>query len=101
MAKPRIELQQLLVSTLGPYVKVYFQAPTKLTYPCLIYERSKIKNRFANNRVYQNLKLYTLTLIYQDPDSNLPDILVNLPTCYHESHFVSDNLHHDIFSIYF
>lgn len=101
MSKPRIELQRLIESMVGPSVKVYFQAPTKLSYPCVVYERSRINNMFANNKVYGNMKRYTLTLIYQNPDSDLPDILARIPTCYHEQHFVNDNLHHDIFSVYF
>lgn len=101
MAKSRIELQNYLVKLLGPSVKVYFQAPTKLSYPCLIYERSKIRNRFADNKVYFNLKQYTMTLIYKDPDSDLPDKISKIQTCFHERHYVADNLHHDIFSIFY
>ena len=101
MAKTRMELQAYLVNLLGPSVHVYFQAPTKLTYPCLIYERSRIRNRYANNKVYFNLKQYSLTLIYRDPDSELPDIISKIPTCFHDSHYVADNLHHDVYSMYF
>ena len=101
MARPRIELQRLLEQTVGHGVTVYFQAPTKLTFPCVKYERSKIDNDYANNSPYISQKQYTLTVIYRDPDSDLPDKIAKLPSCKHASKFVNDNLHHDVFTIFF
>lgn len=101
MARPRIELQRLLESTVGPDVKIYYQAPTRLEFPCVKYERSKIDIDHADNIPYIAQKQYTLTVIYRDPDSDLPDKIAKLPSCKHENKFVTDNLHHDVFTIYF
>lgn len=101
MARPRIELQRLLEETVGEGVKVYNQAPTKLVFPCVKYERSKIDIDHADNKPYIAQKQYTLTVIYRDPDSDLPDKIAKLPSCSHDRKFVNDNLHHDVFIIYF
>lgn len=101
MARPRIELQRLLENTVGEGVKVYFQAPTKLSFPCVKYERSKIGIDHADNQPYLTQKQYTLTVICRDPDSDLPDKIATLPSCSHVDKFVNDNLHHDVFTIYF
>lgn len=101
MARPRIELQRLLESTVGPGVAVYYQAPTKLEFPCVKFERSEIDCDYADNKPYLSRKQYTLTVIYRDPDSDLPDKIASLPTCKHADKFVNDNLHHDVFIIYF
>ena len=101
MARPRIELQRLLENTVGDDVKVYYQAPTRLSYPCVKFERSKIDVDHANNIPYLTHKQYTLTVIYRDPDSDLPDKISKLPLCSHSTKFVTDNLHHDVFTIYF
>lgn len=101
MARPRIELQRLLEQTVGEGVHVYFQAPTRLVFPCVKYERSDIDIMHADNKPYALQNRYTLTVIYRDPDSDLPDKIAMLPSCKHAEKFVNDNLHHDVFTIYF
>ena len=99
----RPQLHQLLVKTAGKDVKVYFQPPSNvtMTYPCLVYERSKAETRFADNNPYRYTKRYTVTVIDRDPDSEIPDRVAKLPMCTHSTFFVADNLNHDIFDIYF
>ena len=82
---------------------VYFQPPesVKLDYPCIIYERSGIRNNSANNKLYLKHKSYTVTFISEDPDSEIPDKLLELPYCGFDRHFTSDNLNHDVFTLYF
>ncbi len=102
MPKPRLNLQKLLKDILGDKY-VYFQPPSnvKMTYPCIVYERSKITGDYADNSVYKNDIQYTLTAIYTDPDSDLPMKLAQIPTSRHSGHFVSDNLYHDVFTIFY
>ncbi len=102
MAKPRVELQWLLEKLLESR-NVYFQPPEslKLNYPCIVYERSEIRTEFANNESYLKQKRYTLTVIDEDPDSEIPDRVQNLKYCNFDRHFVSDNLNHDVFTLYF
>lgn len=102
MGRPRSELNDLLRSILGSNY-VYFQPPStiKMTYPCIRYERSKFDNSHANNDIYKTDIQYTVTVIYRDPDSDLPYKLNKIPTAKHSTHFIADNLYHDVFTIYF
>lgn len=102
MPKPRTELQLLLRNILGDKY-VYFQPPStiRLNYPCIIYERSKIDGDNADNLVYKTDIRYTVTVIYTDPDSDLPIKISKIPTAKHDNHFVSDNLYHDVYTIYY
>ena len=51
--KTRYELHEFLCEILGSR-NVYFQPPesVKMKYPAIVYERTEIKNRFANDAVY-------------------------------------------------
>lgn len=102
MARPRSELQLLLRTMLGDKY-VYFQPPSnvKMVYPCIVYSRSKIDGKHADNNVYKIGVQYTVTVIYTDPDSDLPFKIATIPTAKHADHFTADNLYHDVFTIYF
>ena len=82
---------------------VYFQPPesAKLTYPCIIYELSKFYTAKADNSLYMLKPKYTVTIVDKDPDSQLPYRLIEFPLCSFDRHFVSDNLHHWVFGIYY
>ena len=101
MAKSRIELDAVLRDILEND-HCYFQPPesVKLKYPCIIYERSRFENRPADDIPYLTYKGYTLTVIYKNPDSDLPDKIESLPMCSFDRHYTADNLNHDIFTIY-
>ena len=103
MARPREELQTVLESVLGTR-EVYFQPPEsfKLKYPCIIYELSRIRNRKANNTIYLRNRQYTVTIIDEDCDTELPDKLCDkLEYCQFDRRFITDNLYHDVFTVYF
>lgn len=99
-------LKDKLRSILEPYGasnNVYFQPPEsiKLNYPCIIYQLESIEVRRADNNIYTRQRQYEITIIDKNPDSEFPDRLLDiLPTASHRNHFVSDNLYHDVFSIY-
>jgi hypothetical protein len=99
---PRTELQTLLETVLGSG-EVYFQPPSsvKMVYPCIIYERSDIRAKFADNEQYILDKEYTITVITKDPDSIIPDKVAKLQKCQMDRHFESEGLNHDVFIIYF
>lgn len=82
---------------------VYFQPPesVKIKYPAIIYSRNDIDNRFANNDVYKQTYNYQVTVIDRDPDSEIVDKVSKLSTCRFNRHFVSDNLNHDVFILYY
>lgn len=101
MARPRTKLQEILEETIGNG-NVYFQPPEtlKMKYPCIRYVRAHISPTFADDLSYIERDEYELTLIYKDPDSDLPRKLARLPLCRHDRAFESDNLHHEVFTIY-
>lgn len=97
----RLDLQSILQAIIGGTNNVYFQPPasTTLTYPCIIYKRSDIISQFGDNIPYFLEKEYTLTVIYKDPDSDLPDKIARLPKCKLNQMFSVDNLYHSVFTI--
>lgn len=98
----RLKLQALLESILGSN-RVYFQPPPsiKLVYPCIVYQRDSLYSRFADNEPYAMRKRYMVTVIDQDPDSDIPDRVAKLPLSSFSRHFASDNLNHDVYTLYF
>lgn len=102
MPRPRVELQELLETTLGSR-SVYFNPPetVRMTYPAIVYERSDIDNMHADNLPYIRNYRYMLTVIDKNPDSAHVDAVSMLPSCSYDRHYVADNLHHDVFTIYF
>ena len=97
----RLTLQALLEEILGSR-NVYFDPPesVKMQYDAIRYSRSNIDNTFANNAVYRQLNRYEVIAIYRNPDSDLPGKLSRIPFCRHDRHYVADNLHHDVFTLY-
>lgn len=104
----RLKLHAILCEILGcpetgDECRAFFQGPnnTLMKYDCIRYSRSKIDSTFADNMPYQFYDRYQLTVIYRNPDSDIPKKVARLPMCSHERHYLADNLHHDIFNIYF
>lgn len=98
----RLELQAELERLLGSR-NVYYQPPSsmQMKYDAIVYSRSKIDNTFAGDTVYKQAKAYTVTVICEKPDSPVVDKVSRLPMCKFDRHFVSDNLHHDVFTLYY
>lgn len=100
MARSRLELDTIFRTIVD---HVYYQPPTniRISYPCIIYELSNRTSDYADNGRYLNYKSYEITLIDKNPDSELPDKILELPMCKHDRRYVADNLNHDTFTIYF
>ena len=98
----RLELHTLLEGALGSD-NVYVQPPEtiRMSYPSIVYERSRIRADYADNIPYILKKQYTVTVITQDPDSTIPDTIAQMELCAHDRKFVIDNLYHDIFTLFF
>ena len=98
----RLELHEKLVNILGSRY-VYFQPPEliKMKYPAIVYERSDIPNKFANNDVYLQAIRYKVTVIDSDPDSEIVERMSKFKTARFEKHYVADGLNHDTFTIYY
>lgn len=98
----RLELQALLVDLLGS-TNVYFQPPPSLImkYPCIVYKRDDRSIAHANNSPYKHRLRYQITVIDRDPDSNIHNLVAELPLCKYDRSFVADNLYHDVFNLFF
>ncbi|UNI72579.1 MAG: tail completion protein [Chaetfec virus UA24_144] len=98
----RLELNSLFIGFLGS-TNVYFQPPEtiKMRYPCIVYQRQGFDTRYADNGPYTHKTRYQVTLIYKDPDSELPLKIAELPLCRHDRSFTVDNLYHDVYTLYF
>jgi len=98
----RLSLQEILANILGSN-NVYFQPPEtiRLQYPCIIYERSDIHKKYADNRAYMSMVRYSVTLITRSPESNLVKAILELPYCSYDRYYAADTLNHDVFTLYY
>lgn len=83
---------------------VYFQPPEsiKLKYPCLVYSRRAGDTKYADNYPYNYKPEYQLTLIDKDPDSKFVlKLIMAFPMIRHTNFFISDNLNHDVFALFY
>lgn len=98
----RVDLQNTLEELLGSR-NVYYQPPEslKMNYPAIVYARKTIDNSYANNSVYKQNYAYEITVIDKNPDSEIVNKISKLPTCRFDRHFKSDNLNHDVFTLYY
>lgn len=98
----RLELQTTLEEILGSR-NVYFQPPSsvRMQYPAIIYSRKDIEKRPADDSIYHKLPSYEVILIDKNPDSKYVEKIFDLPYCSFDRHYESDNLNHDVFTLYF
>ena len=98
----RIDLHKILCKTLGSN-HVYYQPPenVKMEYPAIVYSREDIRGDYADNRIYNKRHFYELLVIDYDPDSNSVERVASLPSSRFLRHYVSDNLNHDVFLLYY
>lgn len=97
------KLLRLIVKERCGEENVYYQPPAnfKMKYPCIRYERSRIQNVAADNRVYSQHFFYTITVIDTKADSDMTLTVSKLPNASYDRHYVTDGLHHDVMTIYF
>ena len=98
----RLDLQAMLEKLLGSH-NVYYQPPEsiKMSYPAIVYSRENIENEHADNNVYIQRYFYKVTVIDDDPDSEIVSKISKLPTCRFNRHYTSDNLNHYPFTLYY
>lgn len=83
---------------------VYFEPPEsiKIKYPCIIYSVDRVKVMSADNKAYINRRAYQVISITTNPDTDILEDMFNaFEFCYFERRYKSDNLIHDVFTIYF
>lgn len=100
----RLELHSIFVSIIGVANQshVYYNPPEglRMQYPAIRYLPTSIHKRYAGNKSYKMDTGYLVTVITKEPDSAIVQQIASLPTCSFNRHYVSDNLIHDVFTIY-
>ena len=98
----RIDLQSKLEELLGSR-NVYYQPPSTvmLNHPAIIYSKTRISSKFANDAKYSKMNCYELIVIDRKPDNPVIDKLLDLPYSSYDRHYESDNLHHDVITLYY
>lgn len=98
----RLELHSKLVELLGSE-NVYYQSPkgTMMSYPAIRYSKKNMMVNHANDSTYKKRKCYEIIVIDKQPDNSVIDELVDWQYCSFDREYVSDNLYHDVFTLYY
>ena len=98
----RLELQAKLEELLGSN-QVFYQPPASLqmSYPAIVYSKSKIEFRKADDSKYSKNVRYDITVIDKVPDNPVIDKLLELQYCSYDRSYKSDNLNHDVLTLYY
>ena len=97
----RLELHSVLQELLGSS-NVYYQPPEsiKMQYDAIRYSKKTIDSKYANDRKYSMIDRYEIIVISRLPDNPAIKKLLSLPYCSYDRHYIADNLHHDVLTIY-
>lgn len=98
----RKTLQTILENILGSR-EVYYNPPEsiKMSYPAIVYSKEQLDSKFANDGKYLNNTSYSITLMSRIPDDPIAKKILNLPLTSYNKTFVSENLYHEIITIYY
>ena len=99
----RLELHEELCAVLGSR-NVYFQPPesVKMKYDAIRYQLGGKDIKRANGIIYQSTNQYDGVIIARDPDTTIPDaLLAHFRMCSLGRPYVSDNLNHYPFTLYY
>ena len=98
----RLELHSVLQELLGSS-NVYYQPPEsiKMQYDAIRYSKKTVDSKYANDRKYSMIDCYEIIVISRLPDNPVIKKLLSLPYCSYDRHYVADNLHHDVLTIYY
>lgn len=98
----QLELQTKLEELLGSR-NVYYMPPEslKIHYPAIVYSKSRIDTKNANNSIYIKNTRYEIIVIDRLPDNPVINKLMELPYCSYDRQYKSDNLYHDALIIYY
>lgn len=76
---------------------VYYQPPSKLNYPCIIYSKGRVDIKYGNNKNYilhQNWELKVIERDYNKPCST--NLITSLTGVEVDREYIADNLYHTI-----
>lgn len=103
--RTRIDLHEILCEDLGSR-NCYFSPPSniKMKYPCVVYEYDGVVTRHADDIRYLNKRKYSITVIDECPDSNIPKKLFmdgRLKYLREDRSYIADGMNHFVFTLYF
>ena len=99
----RLELHEELCKLLGSR-NVYFNPPEdiKMKYPAIRYSLSGVDLARADNKIYRNTNQYSLTVIDEDPDSQIyVKILTHFQMASLGRPYPAENLNHFPLTLYY
>lgn len=102
MGKTRLEFQEFLETFKGDR-NVYFQPPPsfRMNYPAIVYNLMRLQNVNADNIHYLKRTGYKMIYITENPEDPMVQALSDLQYCTLETPYISDNLYHYPFTIYY
>ena len=97
----RASLHEELVERFGS-PNVYFQPPEsrKMKYPAIRYNKAKIESVNAGDKLYFKNTRYEVIVISRTPDHPVINRILELPHCVHDRTYITENLYHDTFTLY-
>ena len=98
----REQLHAMLEGALGS-PNVYYQPPinVEMKYPAIRYSLKSIDKMRANNAAYKLTRAYAIIVISKSPDCAAIEKILEWQHTRYDRHYVADNLHHDVITIYY
>lgn len=72
-----------------------------MNYPAIVYSLADIDPVYANGGVYLSSIKYSVIVIDDDPDTEIVGKVSALPLCQFVRTYVSNNLNHYVFELYY
>lgn len=99
MARSRHDLDVALKAICS---NVYFQPPSKMSYPCILYTLADKPALHADNIRYIPMNKYDVKYITRNPDDPVADrILESFDNVSYDRLYKSDNLYHNVYTLYY
>lgn len=102
MAGLRTDLDNILRNILDSN-NVYFSPPNgiDMKYPCIIYQLIGQNIKYADDIKYRKLNRYSVTIVDEDPDSQIREKLEKLQYCSFSRFYIADYLNHWVYELYY
>lgn len=100
--RTRLELHEILSGIPG-VVGCYYSPPETLRMerPCIVYNWDNDESLYADNLLFFKRRRYSVTVIDEDPDSEIPDRVSELSYCTSERNYVHDGFYHFVYTLFF
>ena len=98
----RLKLQKILETILGSR-NVYYQPPDNIhmNYPAIKYHKNIKDVSHADDIKYKMCDSYTITVIDKNPDNQVIYEILKLPYSSYDRNYISNNLEHDVITLYY